>query len=106
MYHDHDDAPRRIQTGVRVERRMLKVLKALAEYRDMSLSALLEEIVHASFDGREPFAPATLERIEQLKRVYGLDAPAGRSGPEDEPAGAPARRRRAKRRVRRSSEAV
>ena len=70
----------------------------------MSLGALLEEIVHASFDGREPFAPATLERIEQLKRIYGLDAP-GRSGSDAERPGSPAGRR-AKRRARRSSEAV
>ncbi|MBV8201063.1 MAG: hypothetical protein JOZ15_10620, partial [Acidobacteria bacterium] len=35
----------RVQTGVRMEKRILKVLKALAELRDMSLGDLLEGIV-------------------------------------------------------------
>ena len=32
----------RTQTGVRMEKRILKVLKALAEYHDISLGDLLE----------------------------------------------------------------
>lgn len=63
----------RVQTGVRIEKRMLKVLKGLAEYLDMSLGDLLEGIVLASFDGKGPFVDSTLQKIEQLKRVYGMD---------------------------------
>lgn len=63
----------RVQTGVRIEKRMLKVLKGLAEYLDMTLGDLLEGIVLASFDGNSPFVPSTLQKIEQLKVVYGMD---------------------------------
>ena len=62
----------RVQTGVRLEKRTLKVLKALAEYLDLSLGDLLEGIVLHAFEGRAPFEPATLARIAQLKAVYGL----------------------------------
>jgi hypothetical protein len=62
----------RIQTGVRPEKRTLKVLKALAEYLDLSLGDLLEGIVWHAFDGRAPFAPETLEQIQRLRIVYGL----------------------------------
>ena len=63
----------RVQTGVRLEKRLLKVLKALAEYRDMSLGDLLEGIVMHAFEGKPAFSPETIETIERLKRVYGLD---------------------------------
>jgi hypothetical protein len=63
----------RSQTGVRIERRTLKVLKGLAEYLDMSLGDLLEGIVLHAFEGKPPFSPATLKQIEQLKKIYGLD---------------------------------
>jgi len=63
----------RQQTGVRVEKRLLKVLKALAEYLDMSLGDLLEGIVLHNFDNKLPFSEATLQKIEQLKEVYDLD---------------------------------
>lgn len=63
----------RVQTGVRIERRILKVLKALAGYRNMTLGDLLEGIVLHAFDGKAPFTPETLRRIADLKRVYGLD---------------------------------
>src|SRR3954447_26353268 len=62
----------RVQTGVRMEKRMVKVLKALAEYQDMSLGDLLEGIVLHAFANRLPFAPETLQRIDQLKDVYGM----------------------------------
>jgi hypothetical protein len=62
----------RIQTGVRLEKRLVKVLKALAEHRDMSLGDLIEGIVLHAFEGRSPFSEETLETIEQLKRIYGL----------------------------------
>jgi hypothetical protein len=63
----------RVQTGVRMERRLLKVLKAFAEYHDMTLGDLLEGIVLHAFDGKMPFSPASLERIQQLKKFYDFD---------------------------------
>jgi hypothetical protein len=63
----------RVQTGVRIEKRLLKVLKALAELRDMSLGDLLEGIVLHSFEGKTPFSAETLARIEDLRKVYELD---------------------------------
>src|SRR3979411_1813461 len=63
----------RVQTGVRMEKRLLKVLKAFAEYHDMTLGDLLEGIVLHAFDGKTPFSPASLERIQELKKFYDLD---------------------------------
>jgi hypothetical protein len=63
----------RVQTGVRMEKRLLKVLKAFAEYHDMSLGDLLEGIVLHTFDGKTPFSAASLKRIQDLKKFYGLD---------------------------------
>ena len=60
----------RVQTGVRMEKRLLKILKAFAEYHDMSLGDLLEGIVLHAFDGKTPFSPASLDRIKELKRFY------------------------------------
>ena len=62
----------RVQTGVRIEKRTLKVLKGLAEYLDLSLGDLLEGIVLHAFEGKAPFGPDTLARVEQLRAVYGL----------------------------------
>ena len=69
----------RMQTGVRMEKRMVKVLKAFAEYRDMTLGDLLEGIVLHAFEGKSPFSAESLERIRQLKRFYGLELNAGAS---------------------------
>jgi len=69
----------RVQTGVRIEARLLKVLKGLAEYLDLSLGDLLEGIVLHSFEQKPPFEEATLKAIEQLKRVYGLELTAADS---------------------------
>jgi hypothetical protein len=68
----------RVQTGVRLEKRLLKVLKALAEYHDLTLGDLLEGIVLHAFDGQCPFGEDSLRRIADLKRVYhlGLDSAA------------------------------
>ena len=63
----------RIQTGVRLEKRLLKVLKGLAEYHDMTLGDLLEGIVLHAFDGKHPFSEDTRQRIADLKRIYKLD---------------------------------
>ncbi len=69
----------RVQTGVRMEKRLLKVLKAFAEYHDMTLGDLLEGIVLHAFDGKMPFSPASLERIQELKEFYELDLDSGAS---------------------------
>jgi len=63
----------RVQTGVRLEKRLLKVLKGLAEYLDLSLGDLLEGIVLHAFEGKAPFSTETRRKIEQLRTVYGLD---------------------------------
>jgi len=62
----------RVQTGVRLEKRLLKVLKALAELKDLSLGDLLEGIILHAFEGAAPFSETTIKEIEQLKKVYGL----------------------------------
>lgn len=62
----------RVQTGLRIERNILKVLKGLAEYFDLSLGDLVEGIALHTFEGKTPFTPETLAKIEQLKAVYGL----------------------------------
>ena len=69
----------RTQTGVRLETSLLKTLKALAEYADLSLGDLLEGIVLHAFEGKAPFSPETRKVIEQLKSVYGCDLTAADS---------------------------
>ena len=63
----------RVQTGVRIEKRLLKILKAFAEYHDLTLGDLLEGIVLHAFEGKAPFSAATLRKVKALKAVYGLD---------------------------------
>lgn len=63
----------RVQTGVRIEKRLLKVLKAFAEYKDMTLGDLLEGIVLHTFDGKAPFSEDSRRRIAELKKFYGLE---------------------------------
>jgi hypothetical protein len=60
----------RTQTGVRISTPLLKVLKALAEKKDMSLGDLLEGIVLHAFDGKQPFSSDTLSVIVKLKDIY------------------------------------
>jgi hypothetical protein len=73
MAADRKFAVERVQTGVRMEKRLLKVLRAFADYHDLSLGDLLEGIVLHAFDGKCPFSKESLERIRELKRFYGLD---------------------------------
>ena len=68
-----------MQTGVKIEKRLLKVLKGLAEYHDMTLGDLLEGIVLHAFDGKAPFGKASLARIAELKKIYHLDLDASDS---------------------------
>lgn len=69
----------RVQTGVRLERRLLKVMKGVAELNNISLGDLIEGVMLHAFEGRAPFGAETLERIARLKQVYGLDLTAADS---------------------------
>jgi hypothetical protein len=69
----------RVQTGVRMEKRILKVLKGLAEYHDISLGDLIEGIVLHAFEGKAPFGRQSLQKIGELKKVYSLDLDASAS---------------------------
>ena len=62
----------RVQTGVRIEKNLLKVLKGLAELRDMSLGELIEGIVLHALEGKAPFSPHTLKDIDHFKSLYGM----------------------------------
>ena len=62
---------KRTQTGVRIETSLLKVLKGVAEFADISLGDLIEGIVLHAFEGKAPFSTDTRTVIEQLKKVYG-----------------------------------
>ena len=64
---------RRVQTGVRIEKGILKVLKAIAEYHDTTLGDVVEGIVLHAFDGKPAFGTAGLARIRELRRLYHLD---------------------------------
>jgi len=63
----------RVQTGIRMEKRLLKVLKAVAEDHDMTLGDLLEGIVLHAFEGKTPFSRPSLAKIGKFKELYGLD---------------------------------
>lgn len=63
----------RTQTGVRIATPLLKVLKGLAEQKDMSLGDLIEGIVLHAFEGKQPFTPETLAVIDKLKDIYGCE---------------------------------
>ena len=69
----------RVQTGVRIEKRILKVLKAIATHHEMTLGDLIEGIVLHSFEGKPPFGPDTITVIEKMKEIYGLDLTAADS---------------------------
>lgn len=66
-------AVERIQTGVRLEKRLLKVTKALADSLDLTLGDLIEGVLLHALDGKAPFSTPTLARAAQLKEVFGLD---------------------------------
>ena len=63
----------RVQTGLRIEKRLLKVLKGLAEHLDMSVAEVIEGIALHAFENKAPFSEETLSKIAQLKSVYDLD---------------------------------
>lgn len=78
-YQDNMKKIERVQTGVRLERRILKVAKATAEMLDMPLGELIEGVLLHSFEGAQPFGPETLTRIAQLRSAYDLDLSAADS---------------------------
>ncbi|MDC0660020.1 hypothetical protein N6L27_18615 [Leisingera sp. SS27] len=69
----------RVQTGLRLEARLVKTMKALAEYLDISVAELVEGMALHAFEGKAPFSEETLAKIEALRAVYGLDLTAADS---------------------------
>ncbi|MEE9393263.1 MAG: hypothetical protein V3W41_12235 [Planctomycetota bacterium] len=69
----------RVQTGVRMEKRLVKVLKGLAEYKDITLGDLLEGICLHAFEGQPAFGAETLAKIADFKGIYELDLDATHS---------------------------
>ena len=55
-----------------MEKTLVKTLKGLAEYLDLSLGDLLEGITLHALEGKAPFSPETLAQIKKLRAVYGL----------------------------------
>ena len=72
-------AVKRTQTGVRIEARLLKVLKALAELHDITLGDLIEGICLHALEGKAPFSEDSIRTIADIKRIYGLDLTAADS---------------------------
>ena len=69
------DAPRRVervQIGARMEKRLVKVLRGLADYLDLSLGDLLEGITLHALEGKAPFSAETLAHVKRFKIVHGL----------------------------------
>jgi hypothetical protein len=62
-----------------MEKRIVKVLKALADLKDLSLGDLLEGIVLHAFEGKAAFSPETIRQIAELKGICGLDLKAADS---------------------------
>lgn len=69
----------RVQTGLRLEKRLLKVMKGLAEHLEIPVAELVEGMALHAFEGRAPFSDETLQKIAQLKQVYDLDLSAADS---------------------------
>ena len=67
------DEPERVQTGLRIEPRLLKVMKALAEYLELSVAELVELVMLQAFEREPGFSAGTLQRIQQLKHIYDMD---------------------------------
>jgi hypothetical protein len=63
----------RVQVGARMEKTLVKVLKGLAEYLNISLGDLLEGMALHAIEGKAPFSNETLAQIGRLKTVYGLE---------------------------------
>jgi hypothetical protein len=65
--------------GIRIEPRLVKVMKAISELHDCALGELIEQVFWASMNGGNFFAEKgkisaeTRNRLESLKSVYGVD---------------------------------
>ena len=62
----------RVQIGARMEKRLVKVLRGLADYLDLSLGDLLEGITLHALEGKAPFSAETLAHVKRFKIVHGL----------------------------------
>ena len=65
--------PERVQCGVRLEKSLLKVLKGLAEYMDISLAEMIELCALSAFELPGGFSKGTQRRIQQLRQIYDVD---------------------------------
>ena len=74
----------RVQTGVRIEKRLLKVVKGLAEQLDITLGDLIEGMALHCLEGKTPFSEETLGKIQKLKEIYDLNLSASDSHKLDE----------------------
>ena len=88
-------AVERVQLGIRMEAKLVKVLKGLAEYSNLTLGQLMEKIVLHSFEpepGQEgewcasPYSKRTLGVIADLKRIYDAEWDVHASRGFEEPA--------------------
>jgi len=79
MYQTGMKRIERTQTGLRLEKRLLKVLKGLGEHLEVSVAELIEGMALHAFEGNAPFSEQTLGKIAQLRAVYELDLTAADS---------------------------
>lgn len=63
----------RVQIGARMEKSLVKVLRGLADYLDLSLGDLLEGITLHALEGKAPFSPETLAHVKRFKAVHGMN---------------------------------
>lgn len=63
----------RVQTGIRLEKKLVKVLKGLAEYQDISLGELIELISLHALEREHAFASDSIPLVKKMKEVYGMD---------------------------------
>jgi catechol 2,3-dioxygenase-like lactoylglutathione lyase family enzyme len=63
----------RVDVPVRLEKRLAALLEDLAEYKRMSVSSCLEEMLLHTNEGVGPHTKGQLRRIEELKEKYGID---------------------------------
>ncbi|HVR09670.1 MAG TPA: hypothetical protein VMW75_16630 [Thermoanaerobaculia bacterium] len=82
------DGKERVQAGVRLEKRLVKVLKALAELYDLSLGELMEDLVRDAFAGRQPLSDVALGQAAELMRIHGLPPAASGAPAQEGPPGA------------------
>ena len=72
--HQATPPTERVQVNMRLEKRLVKVLKAVAELHDDTLSQALENIVLHAFEGVSTFSqPDDLRRISEFRALYGMD---------------------------------